>query len=170
MPPAMAPRRAPTMPAQKRSGRKTVKCHRATAIVNQTTAAISISFRSSVPPVLSPATLLALAALLALRARLGAITTRWRGLGLLLLDRRGAVAPVHVEGLRLGPLGHRRGGRRRLGRRGGRRFGSRGRWLRPAVAELGHYVVLGEGRQVAHLVDQPLTAGAVGRLALLPVG
>src|SRR6476620_10517351 len=88
IPPATAPRRAPTMPAQKRSGRKTVKCHRATAIVNQTTAAISSgtpgrdfvaadagqardgrnAFSSSVPPVLAPAARLALAALFALRA------------------------------------------------------------------------------------------------------
>src|SRR3954451_16482662 len=86
IPPAMAPSRAPTIPAQKRSGRKIVKCQSATAIVNQTTAAISAGtpgrdsvaadagqamdgrkvFYSSVPPVLAAASLLALAALLTL--------------------------------------------------------------------------------------------------------
>ena len=71
---AIAPSRAPTMPAQNRSGTNTVKCHRAIPIVNQTTAAISPGppgrncFRSSMPPVLAPAALLALAPLLALLA------------------------------------------------------------------------------------------------------
>ena len=38
--PAAAPRSAPTIPAQKRSGMKTVKCQIATPVVNQTSAAI----------------------------------------------------------------------------------------------------------------------------------
>ena len=41
--PITAPRKAPTIPCQKRSGRKTVKCQRAMPIVNQTSSAISDS-------------------------------------------------------------------------------------------------------------------------------
>src|SRR5262245_21266410 len=60
MAPVAAPSRAPTIPPQKRSGRNTVKCQRATPIVNQTTAAIRYPSRSSAwPPVLSLALLAA---------------------------------------------------------------------------------------------------------------
>src|ERR1700753_3634769 len=53
--PITAPRKAPTIPCQKRSGRKTVKCQRAIPIVNQTSRAISRSPPSlSVPPVFAP--------------------------------------------------------------------------------------------------------------------
>src|SRR5688500_12810552 len=51
--PAIAPRNAPTIPPQNRSGTNTVKCHSAIPIVSHTSAAISSSPRSSGPPVLS---------------------------------------------------------------------------------------------------------------------
>src|SRR4051812_47885694 len=192
MAPAIAPSRAPTIPAQKRSGTKTVKCQSAMPIVNQTTAAISSGtpgrdfvaadagqagdgrncLCSSMSPVLAPTALLA-AALRALSSlRLGAIALRGRA-GWLLRPGSGTVAPVPVDrlglGLRLRFLDHRSRGCRRLGcrcRRGGRsgRFG-----LCFRVAELRHHVFLREGGQVAHLVDQPLAPRPVCGLALLPV-
>src|SRR5215217_3938071 len=111
MPPAMAPSSAPTIPAQKRSGTNTVKCHRAIATVNQTTAAISPPLRSSMPPVLSPSSLLAATSLLALLlpGRLGAVALRRRGNGLGSLLGLATVATVHrgrALGLRL-LQGHR---------------------------------------------------------------
>src|SRR3954447_18929317 len=130
MAPAIAQSRAPTIPAQKRSGTNTVKCQSAMPIVNQTTAAISSGapgrdfvaadagqagdgrnwLCSSMPPVLAPAALLA-AALGALGAlRLGAIALRGRA-GRPLSWRSGTVAPVPFArlglGLRLRFLDHR---------------------------------------------------------------
>src|SRR5215211_901694 len=155
IPPAMAPRSAPTIPAQKRSGTNTVKCHRATATVNQTTAAISVPLRSSMPPVLSAASLLAFAALLSLVALgLCAIALRGSGHRLALRGRLGSVPSVYLcrlgFGVRLLDLGRLGDGTRRRRRRG------RGLRLGPHVRQLGHDVVLGEGGKVAHLVDQPL--------------
>src|SRR5262245_33301636 len=68
--PAALPTKAPTMPPQKRSGTKIVKCQIATPIVNQTSAAISTSSRGrrqralAVPPVLLAPPLAAAAGLL----------------------------------------------------------------------------------------------------------
>src|SRR4051812_24515177 len=121
-PPATAPRSAPTIPAQKRSGTNTVKCHRATATVNQTTAAISFPLRSSMPPVLSAAALLALAARF-LAFGLGAVTLCRRPRALPLRDSAGAIPAVDLHGrslgagLDLGRLGLRFRGRRCFGRR-----------------------------------------------------
>src|SRR4051794_22385445 len=47
--PSTAPRKAPTIPCQKRSGRKTVKCQRAMPMMKKTTRAIELP-----PPVLAP--------------------------------------------------------------------------------------------------------------------
>src|SRR5215212_4757357 len=139
MAPAIAPSRAPTIPAQKRSGMNTVKCHRAMPTVNQTTAAISAPLPSSTPPVLSPAALLAAAPRFALG--LGAVALGGGGRGLRLRGGVGAVGPVHVGGLNVGRgllgHGHRRPGGRRC--RCGR--------FRPRVAQLRHHVVLGERGQ-----------------------
>ena len=62
--PMTEPRKAPTMPCQKRSGRKTVKCQRAIPIVNQT----EKSHGLTIPPVLAAL----FAALAALRVALSA--------------------------------------------------------------------------------------------------
>src|SRR5215207_4178414 len=163
MPPAIAPRSAPTMPPQNRSGTNTVKCQIAMAIVNQTTAAIRRSSRSSMPPVLAPPALppAPLIALRTLRPRLAGFATGRRPQGLRL---RGppvrAVGPIRLDGRgRRGLGGRRLRSRLRLLVRGlgcgpPRRHRRRGRG--DSLAELGHGVVLGEGGQVAHLVDQPL--------------
>src|SRR5215203_6351627 len=94
MPPAIAPRSAPTIPAQNRSGMNTVKCHSAIATVNQTTAAISAPLHSSMPPVLAPSPLLALAPLLALLLGLllGPVALRGRPHGLAFRWGLGTVA------------------------------------------------------------------------------
>src|SRR3954452_5109706 len=121
MPPAIAPSRAPTIPAQKRSGTNTVKCHRAIATVNQTTAAISArtpgrdfvaadactamdgrnGFSSSMSPVLAAPALLALAPLLTLLPRrLGAVALGRRRL-------RSGLRPIPSVNLGGGALGRR---------------------------------------------------------------
>src|SRR3954447_23401940 len=93
--PLTAPMKAPTIPCQKWSGRKTVKCQRAMPIVNQTSRAISApplptSRRSSVPPVLA-ALLAALAALRVALPPLGRGLFRRR---LLAVDGRAVDAAV----------------------------------------------------------------------------
>src|SRR5687768_17099832 len=102
--PATAPPKAPTIPPRKRSGTNTVKCQRATPIVNQTTAAISES-PSSRPPVLPLATATLLLALAGAAQGCGA---RLAQLGLLL----GEVRAVAGRGRRLGRLARVRGGLR----------------------------------------------------------
>src|SRR5919204_6651057 len=96
--PAIAPRRAPTIPPQKRSGRNTVKCQSERPTTNQTSTLIS-----AVPPVLAAAALLA-SALLArgLRRPLGRRAAGADDIGLS-GSRRGAVT------VRLGSLGLDRG-------------------------------------------------------------
>src|SRR5260221_65860 len=101
--PSTEPRKAPTMPCQKRSGRKTVKSKRAIPIVNQTSSAISRAPPSAVPPVLAP--------LLAARPPFG-VALAPLGRGRVSLAARDRIAAVALAG----PLDRGDGARPRLGR------------------------------------------------------
>src|SRR5215211_6965966 len=161
--PATAPRRAPTIPPQKRSGRNTVKCQSAIPTVNQTTAAISTPprGRSSMPPVLAAATTGTAALTLGARVALGlGARAGCERLGLRLslistiagrpISRGGGVHRGRRWSARLDRLHRRQVGTRR--RRRSTRWGGRCGGTLHSGPDLRHDVLLGEGGHITHLL------------------